>query len=203
MQRTPGTPLHLLGARAACLAALTLDLSAAGCGNDAREERDERAALAVTTQETAPAHAPSLSAAASTALAPSTASVSPTKAAVVAPALASVSGAEGLSLARLAVATGVENREPVTTQPITTSTEPLYAFLDLSNPTESPRELIVTFERADGTSVARNGLEIPAHQKRWRTWAKARALKQAGTWTVFVRTPEGQELSRQDFEVAP
>jgi hypothetical protein len=42
---------------------------------------------------------------------------------------------------------------------------------------------------------------VPAHSRRWRTWAQTRRIREPGAWDAVVRSQEGQELSRTKFQV--
>ena len=105
-------------------------------------------------------------------------------------------------LKRLVVTTGVEDREPVADKPLRAGEEPIYAFVELQNPTPTDQFVVVTFERGDGTeSVGYIKLKVPAKQPRWRTWGRTRMINDAGPWVAVVRTVDGRELARERFDV--
>ena len=109
---------------------------------------------------------------------------------------------EGLVIKRLVVTNSIEHRELVTVDQLALSEEPLFAFIEVANPGETPEQIEVTFEK-DGRSVGHVKLEVPAKNKRWRTWGKTRQVRQAGEWVAVVKTADGKELSRKSFVVAP
>ena len=109
---------------------------------------------------------------------------------------------DGVTLARLAVATGIENREPVNaSQEIAADAERVYAFLELRNAGDDQRTVVVTFERPDRTVTGDVELTVPAHAPRWRTWAWSRYVRAEGEWKAIVRTPDGELLGRIPFTV--
>lgn len=109
---------------------------------------------------------------------------------------------DGVSLARLVVARGVEGREPVgASSRFEGSSDPLYAFLELVNGNDEEREVIVTFEREDGYTTGDVSLTVPANARRWRTWAYSRYVQRAGAWDAVVRTPEGEVVGTVPFVV--
>ncbi len=110
--------------------------------------------------------------------------------------------AGGLSIKRLVVAGAIEQREPVTTQTIRADGKPVYAFVELRNDSDSDRNVIVTFERSDGTKVGRVPLKVPAKQRRWRTWGRTQLIRKTGDWEAVVRTKGGEEIGRVGFKVA-
>jgi hypothetical protein len=109
---------------------------------------------------------------------------------------------DGVRLRRLVLGRGISNREPVETGARFPNEErPLYAFVDLENTTEVDREVVVVFEKPDGTTVGHVSLTVPAGTPRWRTWAFSRMITQPGSWTANVLTEDGELLGRHDFEV--
>lgn len=121
---------------------------------------------------------------------------------IAAPEVKRASSADGaLELRRLVVTRAIENREPVATSEFHADGEPILAFLDLKNPEDAAAAVVVTFEHESGETVGHVSLEIPAKSSRWRTWARTRLIKKTGAWAAVVRTSDGKELARQDFEV--
>jgi Protein of unknown function (DUF2914) len=102
---------------------------------------------------------------------------------------------------RLVVTRAIDQREPVQTASFSPSDEPVFAFVELDNPSSDAGEVVVTFEHEGGKSVGHVRLEVPAKNKRWRTWGRTRFIREAGTWSAVVRTPDGTELARKSFEV--
>jgi hypothetical protein len=110
--------------------------------------------------------------------------------------------ADGLRVRRLIVALGVEDREPVgAASRFDAGNDRIYSFMELANESETARQVVVTFERDDGTSVGHIAVNVPARVPRWRTWAWSNRVNTPGTWTAVVSTPDGTELGRERFEV--
>lgn len=109
---------------------------------------------------------------------------------------------DALIVKRLVVTQSIEQREPAAASELTLSDEPLYAFIEVVNPTETAEHVFVTFEQA-GKSVGHVKLEVPAKSSRWRTWGKTRQVKQPGEWVAVVKTEDGRELSRKSFTLQP
>jgi hypothetical protein len=106
-------------------------------------------------------------------------------------------------LKRLVVTTGVEKREPVKVDALLADEKPIYAFMELANPSSEDQYVVVTFEREDDLEVVGHiKLKVPAQQPRWRTWGRTRMIQDAGPWVAVVRTPEGHELAREPFDVS-
>ncbi len=105
------------------------------------------------------------------------------------------------SIKRLSVTTGIENREPLEMDHVELGQSPIYAFVELSNPSDEPQEVVITFENPEGPSVGHVTLTVPANQPRWRTWGRTRMVQNAGEWSAVVKTVDGDEIARQDFSV--
>jgi hypothetical protein len=111
---------------------------------------------------------------------------------------AEVPPGEGLTVKRIAITRGIEHREPVAADSLSASSEPLYAFVELRNDSESDQKVVISFE----SGGARRGLielSVPAKNRRWRTWGKTTRVRQAGDWVAVVRTAGGDELGRKAF----
>ncbi len=113
--------------------------------------------------------------------------------------------AEGLRVRRLAVATGIEDREPVgTSERFDGEQERLYVFVDLANRGDET-QIEVSFEPESPTREAQVtglvDLEVPARVGRHRTWAWSRNVHAPGEWSAVVRDLEGRELARTSFVV--
>lgn len=106
-----------------------------------------------------------------------------------------------LAVKRLQFSQAIAGREPVAPEEtfLAAQLEDVYAFIELANPSSKAGEVVVTFVPPSGKST-RVTLDVGA-QSRWRTWAKKRAPRAQGTWTVIVSTVGGEELSRGSFEV--
>jgi hypothetical protein len=61
--------------------------------------------------------------------------------------------------------------------------------------------VFVTFEREGKKTVGHVRLEVPAHNKRWRTWGRTRFIREPGTWNAVIRAKDGTELAKKSFEV--
>jgi hypothetical protein len=106
-----------------------------------------------------------------------------------------------LSVRRITVTTGIENREPLASDEFRSDAGPIFAFVELSNGSDAAQSIHVTFEHADGAAVGHIDLEVPAKSMRWRTWAQSSLIREPGKWTAIVRTTEGSELARSAFVV--
>ncbi len=115
---------------------------------------------------------------------------------------ATVATTSVVGVRRLIVAESVENREPVdSAESFNSDHERLFAFVEATNSGGDATELIVTFEDEEGNEVGDIALDVPANVSRWRTWAWTRHAREPGVWHVIVRTPAGEEISRQRFEI--
>ena len=102
---------------------------------------------------------------------------------------------------RLVIASAVQEREPVELEEGKVS-EPILAFVELKNLSESESGVVVTFEHESGKKVGFVELSVPAESNRYRTWARTRNIQEAGTWTAIVQSKTGEELARKTFTVA-
>lgn len=109
----------------------------------------------------------------------------------------------GLTVSRLIVATGVDEREPVDPASAFSlaTTSHLYAFVELANPARTATDVeLVWIDLASGQERRSYTLEVEAHA-RWRTWARSAVPKEPGTWAVLVRDTNGMELARTQYQV--
>jgi len=107
-----------------------------------------------------------------------------------------------LFVKRLVIASGVDQREPVSPTSTFTkgATDRVYAFVEVGNEDKSPSAITVSFFR-DG-QPEKGGVELRVGASpRWRTWAYTRQATEPGLWHVVVRGPKGQELARDEFEI--
>jgi hypothetical protein len=109
--------------------------------------------------------------------------------------------ASTITVTRLIVATGVSEREPVGAagEFATTATSHLYAFVEVENPTAEATDIAVAWiDLATGETHRSYVLEIGPH-RRWRTWARAAAPRQPGSWAVVLTDAGGLEIGRAHF----
>jgi hypothetical protein len=129
---------------------------------------------------------------------PTTVIATPPAPVVAAPAPAHLGA---LHVRRFVIARGVENRAPV--EPGTSfhleSGDRLFAFIDAANGTGHGSEVQIDFEQGN-TRVSEVTLNVPA-QPRWRTWGFTRMVHRPGHFTAVVRTLDGRELARSEFDV--
>lgn len=112
-----------------------------------------------------------------------------------------LAGPTAVTVKRVVVTRRLDGREPVVMDRLSLSDEPLVAFVELENRSDSSDSVVITFERAGKKSVGHIQLDVPANKARYRTWGKTRQVKEAGTWSVVVRAADGRELARQGFEI--
>jgi hypothetical protein len=125
----------------------------------------------------------------------------PTVVSAPAPAPKPVKHADKLALKRLAIARGVENKEPVDEGTSFNAKESrVYAFLEVENPEKLPGEVTVEFQPPKGKANGEIKLAVGEGSK-WRTWAFTRQAHEEGEWTAIVRDAKGRELGRQTFNV--
>lgn len=115
-----------------------------------------------------------------------------------------VESKDGVVIQRMLTAPAIENREPVAALSIFGHhDEKVYAFVEVSNESETDQTLLVHFVGPDGQVSGGIELRIPANAPRWRTWAYTRHAKDPGLWRVELRTLEGALLGALPFEVEP
>lgn len=194
---------------ALALASMAVGLSlGAGCRRDL-EMRPERGTAARTEAPGAPLPTPAPSP--NTPSAPLGQSSDSPSAPVVAPkndkpapkavAVAPLTEA-GLKVRRLVVARRIEGREPAESGTrFAPDGSPLFAFVEMENASPDTQQIVVTFEQAGSPSLGNVKLDVPGNNPRYRTWGQTRRIRSTGAWQAIVRTPSGQELARQSFEV--
>jgi len=108
----------------------------------------------------------------------------------------------GVAIQRFLTASEIDKREPVeSTSTFGPHHERVYAFVEVSNESESNTSLFVHFIGPKGKVSGGIELEIPASAPRWRTWAYTRHFDAPGLWRVEVRDAEGSLLGALPFEV--
>jgi len=109
---------------------------------------------------------------------------------------------DGVTIQRLVTASEIDGREPVDPRAaFFPSDEKVYAFVEVSNESESAKRLLVHFIGPEGKVSGGVELEIPAGVPRWRTWAFTRHFDTPGPWQVEIRDDEGRVLGALPFEV--
>jgi Protein of unknown function (DUF2914) len=124
--------------------------------------------------------------------------------AVAAPAVVALAApVAGLEVRRIAVGTGIENREVVghASEYELTRGQRFCAMVEAVN-VGAPRRVRVRFEH-DGDaahSVGFVSLAVP-RADRYRTWGCTERVQTPGTWSAVVETADGHELARDVFTV--
>jgi hypothetical protein len=112
-------------------------------------------------------------------------------------------GEPNITVSRLIVATEVSDREPVgaATEFSLAETSHLFAFVEVENPDAQPAEVLVNWiDPTTGKTRSPFTLTIGAG-KRWRTWMRAAAPKQPGSYEVEVTDALGNLLARTSFTI--
>lgn len=127
----------------------------------------------------------------------------PVPVAVVPAVVAPAAPVAGLEVRRIAVGTGVENREVVghASEYELTRGQRFCAMVEAVN-AGAPRRVRVRFEH-DGDaahSVGFVSLAVP-RAERYRTWGCTERVQTPGTWSAVVETADGHELARDVFTV--
>jgi hypothetical protein len=104
-----------------------------------------------------------------------------------------------LSIARLVVATGVENNEPAgAAETFPASTEKVYCFLEATN---IAKDTEVSFVWSYGDKeMLKTILPLKAGPK-WRTYANKNLRGLKGDWKVEIKDSEGKVLKGVKFKV--
>jgi len=104
-----------------------------------------------------------------------------------------------LSIARLVVATGVENSEPAgAAETFPASTEKVYCFLEATN---IAKDTEVSFVWSYGDKeMLKTILPLKAGPK-WRTYANKNLRGLKGDWKVEIKDSEGKVLKDVKFKV--
>lgn len=119
------------------------------------------------------------------------------------PTVAPAAPVNGLDVRRIAVGTGIENREVVghASEYELTRGQRFCAMLEAVN-TGDARRVRVRFE-PDGNAARSVGfvsLSVP-RAERYRTWGCTERVQTPGTWSAVVETLDGRELARDVFTV--
>jgi hypothetical protein len=109
-----------------------------------------------------------------------------------------------LKVTRFVVATNVERKSRQPEGASSTFTkgefEKLYAFVELENPGDEA-DVVVSFDPPSSKPEKGNVELAVGRSPGWRTWAFSRGFDEKGSWSAVVRTKDGKELARTDFEV--
>jgi hypothetical protein len=109
----------------------------------------------------------------------------------------------GLKVRRLSLTNRIADREPAEYEgAFLPDGSSVFAFVELQNVSESPEEIVLTFEQSGRPAVGHVKLPVPGKAQRFRTWGQSRRVRSAGQWQAVVRTAQGQELAREGFEVS-
>lgn len=115
-----------------------------------------------------------------------------------APVNAEETGAS-LTINRLVITSGIENREPVdSVSTFPAGTEMAYAFLEATNISSDVEVSFVWLH--DGSEVARVILPIRAGS-RWRTNSSKKLAGRSGAWRIEVQDGSAAVLAALDFTV--
>jgi hypothetical protein len=109
---------------------------------------------------------------------------------------------QALKLKRFVVTRKIEHREPVAGDEFKLGSAPVYAFVELENPSRSARDIRVRFQNEDTkATVGHVKLTVPGSQPHYRTWGNTRLIRDPGHWVAVVSTTDGVELGRAPFDV--
>jgi len=197
---------HLAGGVALCLCALALSCGNEQCCPCPTDEADAQTVAAPEEPAKTDVKPPTPPVEPTPAPAPA---AEPTPPGVVAPLAGTEAGqlvaANGLTLANLVIAKGVEKRQPV--EPGTSFAVPrsgrLYVLFDVINLNLVEDELAVTWLNPKGKEVGKVTLTVVAKDPKWRTWAFHSNVRVPGHWEAIIRTADGQELGRVPFDITP
>jgi hypothetical protein len=105
----------------------------------------------------------------------------------------------GLSIARLVVGTGVQNKEPVgAAETFPATTEKVYCFIEAK---DIPKDLEVTVVWYNNQKEL-SKFSLPLKMgSRWRTFAEKNVRGLKGEWKVEVKDAEGKALKEAKFKV--
>jgi hypothetical protein len=116
-----------------------------------------------------------------------------------APAPDTAAAAPSLTIARMEIAGGVENREPVNiASTFPASTENVYCFLELR---DVPKDTAVTYVWTLGMNEMGKVTQQVKKSWRWRTWASKSLGGMKGDWKVDVLDEAGTVLKSATFKV--
>jgi hypothetical protein len=114
-----------------------------------------------------------------------------------------VANPDGLQVAELIVARGIEAKKPLDPKSSYKLGEfdRIVAYMTLHNPTETADEIAVSFLNVEsGKERGKVTVSVGA-QKKWRTWAFSKMINKAGKWEIIVRDKNDNVLGRAPFEI--
>ena len=105
----------------------------------------------------------------------------------------------GLSIARLVLGTGVENKEPVgAAETFPASTEKVYCFIEAKDIPQDMEVTVVWYNNQKELSKVNLSLKVGP---RWRTFADKNIRGLKGEWKVEIKDAEGKALKEAKFKV--
>lgn len=109
---------------------------------------------------------------------------------------------DGVTIQRFLTTSEISKREPADSpSSFGPQHEKVYAFVEVSNESETDKSLFVHFIGPNGKVSGGIELGIPASVPRWRTWAYTRHFDAPGLWRVEIRDAQGSLLGVLPFEV--
>lgn len=107
----------------------------------------------------------------------------------------------GFSLARIALAHEVENREPTKLASSFVAGTRVHLFMEAKNLGDQDQTLVVRWHDPAVAAPVSIPLKVPARRSRYRTWANSSPLLRKGTHEVSVQVKGGPEIFRRSFTV--
>ncbi len=105
----------------------------------------------------------------------------------------------GLTIGRLVIAAGIEDREPVgVADRFSSDTATVYCFLEANNIAADIEVAFVWI--LNGTEILETPMALKA-APRWRTWAAKNLYGLEGDWKVELRDASGTVLRTVEFKV--
>jgi len=118
---------------------------------------------------------------------------------IISTALAGSVMAEGFSVERFVVCTGVQDREPVgVSDSFDASVDRVYVFLEAKNITATTTVDIVWLH--EGAEMLRTPLHL-GQSSRWRTYAYKNLHDMDGQWSVELHDASGKSVASATFKV--
>lgn len=116
-----------------------------------------------------------------------------------APAKQEAPKAAGLTIERMVVGTGIENKEPVgASDKFPATTEKVFCFIEAKNINEDTTITVVWSH--EGKEILKYDLKLQK-SSRWRTNANKNLNGMKGNWKVEVKDANGNTLKSAEFKV--